>query len=213
MDSWLTEIEAKSFKADATGLLEIYTATEKWIKSDGWPPAPPGVLYRPRHGVVWRKGQVASLDLHRNGISGNMPAIRLPHCLSLILFGNRLTGPLLELPRTLRHLDVSKNNLTGQLPSFHRLARLERLHVEHNDFEGELPTDWPSSLVAFTANDNRLEGPVPTFQGCSKLTTIWLHNNPLSGTVVIMAPKVETLLLTHTSVTAAPTDIPNVQLI
>lgn len=209
MDSWLTEVEKKSFVADPTGLLEIYKSTEKWLKSDGWAPPPPGVAYRPRHGVVWRKGHVASLDLHRNGISGQMPPIRLPHLLSLIMFGNRLSGPLLDLPRTLVHLDLSKNELNGPLPSVGRLTRLQRLHVEKNEFEGELAKDWPSTLEIFTANDNHFEGEVPTFEGTS-LTTVWLHNNNLYGRVDIKA-NVETLLIPRTCVTEM--HVANLQLI
>ncbi|KAF5799406.1 putative non-specific serine/threonine protein kinase [Helianthus annuus] len=37
-------------------------------------------------------------------------------------------------------LDISHNNLSGQIPNFLELFELEYLNLPHNDFEGEVPT-------------------------------------------------------------------------
>lgn len=156
-----------------------------------------------------------NLDLSMNNLSGEIPR-NIGGCLSLEkaeLYENQLSG---ELPETLsnlaslRELDVSENNLTGKLPERIAGMALTLLHLNDNDFEGDVPNSLASNpnlsqlnlfnnrfsgelpkdlgrnseLVCFDVSGNRLEGPLPP-DLClhNKLERLIVFNNEFSGNI------------------------------
>ncbi|MFS7956946.1 putative non-specific serine/threonine protein kinase [Helianthus anomalus] len=90
---------------------------------------------------------LTTLDLSYNKIkiSGNIPN-NLGDCGSLSrlslkenLFQRMIPSTLSSL-KGMVELDISHNNLPGQIPNYLELFNLEYLNLSHNDFEGEVPT-------------------------------------------------------------------------
>ncbi|MYA65039.1 MAG: hypothetical protein F4139_09875 [Gemmatimonadetes bacterium] len=130
---------------DRNALVALYNATggPDWTRSDNWLSNQPldewyGV-------VVDGTGRVAGLHLHKNGLTGALPAALgdLSRLRSLHLHGNELGDSIssrLGRLRLLGALSLSDNDLTGPLPG--ELAELD-------------------SLVGLWVRDNRLDGVVP----------------------------------------------------
>eukprot|EP00628_Pelagophyceae_sp_CCMP2097_P005714 CAMPEP_0184078132 /NCGR_PEP_ID=MMETSP0974-20121125/1017_1 /TAXON_ID=483370 /ORGANISM="non described non described, Strain CCMP2097" /LENGTH=229 /DNA_ID=CAMNT_0026380735 /DNA_START=114 /DNA_END=801 /DNA_ORIENTATION=+ len=188
MERWWDAWEERTLPdhAEVAALYEIWGRTggrlKKWNKDTGWRPPPPkhegnaapvetdeihrlyggNLQYKPAHGVMWRRGRLAKVELTENGLEGTLPPQLsvLKECRVIALFGNNLTGTLqnLELSRTLTHLDLSRNKLEGTIPPslLCSLPKLRRLHLEANKFSGELPSQLStlSDMEEFTAQNN-----------------------------------------------------------
>ena len=130
---------------DRNALVALYNATggPDWTRSENWLSDEPldewyGV-------VVDGTGRVAGLHLHKNGLTGSLPAA------------------LGDLAR-LRSLHLHGNALGDSIPS--RLGRFQllgALSLSDNDLTGPLPGELAEldSLVGLWVRDNRLEGVVP----------------------------------------------------
>ncbi|GLJ59098.1 hypothetical protein SUGI_1492690 [Cryptomeria japonica] len=73
------------------------------------------------------------------------PSVRIS---DINLAGRSLTGSIptvLAQMTELINISLANNNLTGTLPDFSRLRKLERLHLQNNSLSGEIP-DWVSQL-------------------------------------------------------------------
>ncbi|KAI8842069.1 hypothetical protein BC829DRAFT_401809 [Chytridium lagenaria] len=108
----------------------------------------------------------------------------------------------------LEYLDISKNSLSGNLPSRIGGSRLHTLRASENKFEGGIPAGWgelkglitlelasnklggllPESLSRcvlldrLDVSDNAFQGQIPAaFRKLKKLTTLNIHRNNFSG--------------------------------
>jgi len=106
-------------EASLVALREFWGATggrmKTWASEEGWKPPPPrrdgkedtsktvaalcgpNLEYKPKTGVVWRKGFVCKLELPDHGLAGPLPAAPLAtlgKCRVVCLRGNALAGPL-----------------------------------------------------------------------------------------------------------------------
>ncbi|KFK23445.1 hypothetical protein AALP_AAs69602U000300 [Arabis alpina] len=83
----------------------------------------------------------------------------------------------LENQTELWYLDISANQIEGQLPEWlRRLPRLEIVIISENSFSGEL-TMLPNSLMFFFGSHNRFSGEIP-----KRICELFgLQNNSLSG--------------------------------
>ena len=95
--------------------------------------------------------------------------------MALVLFENRLTGPLpaawgcLE---NLEELDLANNHLTGPLlpVEWSHLDNLGRLYLSDNSLMGPLPPEWGrlSELAQLECSQNELTGLLPSGMGQSE---------------------------------------------
>ena len=94
------------------------------------------------------------IDLSENEITGSPIQIlnRTDYLVGFWASGNQLRFDLskLRIVKTLKYLDVSRNNIFGKVPA--GITGLQKLNVSHNHLCGQLPpSTFPAS--AFTGND------------------------------------------------------------
>ena len=136
--------------ADRNALTAFYHATggPNWINNDNWlTNAPFGQWY----GVTTdNSGRVTVLDLHENGLTGQLPPELgdLANLVHLVVWTNKLTGGLpQELTKlgNLINLSVGNNLLAGEIPAWlSRMTNLEWLHLTSNRFSGTIPGELTS---------------------------------------------------------------------
>uniref|UniRef100_A0A6N2N6C1 non-specific serine/threonine protein kinase n=1 Tax=Salix viminalis TaxID=40686 RepID=A0A6N2N6C1_SALVM len=99
------------------------------------------------------------LDISKNRLSGEIPA-SLGSCMSLEHLA--FLSESLSSVRALEDLNLSYNNLTGQIPKFlGELKLLKSLDLSFNDFEGEVPVHGVfqnASAVSVSRNKNLCGG-------------------------------------------------------
>lgn len=113
---------------------------------------------------------------------------------------NNLEGQLTELGELefLRTLNLSGNSITGPIVDFENLPELRTLRLSENQLEGTIPnfSNIPE-LTSFYAYNNSLSGMIPEFGNSSSIRAIDLCNNQLSGNCPNFSklPKLEILKL------------------
>ena len=92
-----------------------------------------------------------------------------------------------------RHLDLSFNNLQGNLPAaLASLTALETLDLRSNNLGGPIPADLlrSPSLRCLYLSDNSLTGPLPHHVGeMTALEEMALDNNPITGPLPESLPR------------------------
>jgi Leucine-rich repeat (LRR) protein len=86
-------------------------------------------------------------------------------------------------------LDLSKNQLSGQLPaSLGHLKGLKLLNISYNHLSGKIPATFGNleSLESLDLSRNRLSGSIPrTLSKLQELTTLDVSNNKLEGQIPV----------------------------
>ncbi|XP_027364713.1 receptor-like protein EIX1 [Abrus precatorius] len=161
--------------------------------------------------------RLMNLNFANNKISGSFPeniGHVMPCVTGLSLRNNFIIGsiPISLCQMELRSLDLSKNNLSGEIPncwkdngqweeinlssnklsgefpsSFVNLSTLSWLHLNNNSFQGELPMSLRNlkQLVILDFGENQLSGSIPSWNNNSfpLLQILRLRQNRLSGNI------------------------------
>ncbi|XP_028787215.1 receptor-like protein EIX1 [Neltuma alba] len=96
------------------------------------------------------------------------------------------TAFLCSTKRCLNHLNISSNNIKGQLPDcWNHLASLRILDLSNNEFSGKIPTSMGSLILArhLILRDNHFTGQIPSLQNCTQLVMLDVARNELSGPI------------------------------
>ncbi len=84
-------------------------------------------------------------------------------------------------------LDLSDNNLSGELPAeLETLSHLRTLDLSDNRLTGPIPTEWADGLdvlLRLNLSDNQLNGEIPAGIGNHHLDTLNLSGNQVSGSI------------------------------
>ena len=133
------------------------------------------------------------IELRDCDFSGPIPKAmaNLTQLVYLDFSNNKFSGsiPLLSLSKSLTHIDLSHNNLTGPISSFHwdGLVNLVVLDLSNNALNGSLPTQLFSlpSLQMIQLSNNQFSGPLSEFPVVpfSALNTLDLSSNNLEGPI------------------------------
>ncbi len=154
---------------DKAALIALYHATggPNWVNNTNWLTDAPLSQW---HGVYLdASGRVQVLDLHENGLTGQLPAElgHLSQLVHLILYTNQLAG---ELPEelaqlsNLTNLSVGLNRMSGPIPGWlGDISNLEILHLPENLFTGQIPRELTrlSRLTRLGLYGNQLTGCIP----------------------------------------------------
>nr|XP_043633353.1 receptor-like protein EIX1 [Erigeron canadensis] len=125
---------------------------------------------------LWLQSQTHLIDLNikNTGISSAMPVAFLksfPNLWSLDMSHNHIQGMLLDIPATLRVLDLSFNEFSGELPKLSKGSFLYVMDLSSNNFVGSVHRLLCSKSVNKNPDD-------PT------QTALNLGNNHLSGVLI-----------------------------
>lgn len=113
--------------------------------------------------------------------STRVMALRLP---GIGLIGHIPTSTLGKLD-ALKILSLRSNLLSGALSSeITSLPSLSNLYLQHNNFSGDLPSNFSSQLNVLDLSFNSFTGEIPeTLQNLTQLTGLSLQENNLSGPI------------------------------
>jgi len=94
-------------------------------------------------------------------------------------------------PSRVTSLNLTKQGLVGQIsPSLGNLTFLEVLVLSANSFLGEIPMSLGHlhHLQTLYLNNNTLQGKIPALANCSKLTSLFMGWNQLTGEIPVDLP-------------------------
>ncbi|XP_012492258.1 probable inactive receptor kinase At5g10020 [Gossypium raimondii] len=171
------------------------------------------------------------LDLGDNLIAGSLPSFgSLPGLRVLRLGTNQLFGPvpveLLEGSVRLEELDLSRNGFTGSVRVINSTT-LKVLNLSSNQLSGDLPSslrsceivdlsgntisgdisvmeNWEASLVVLNLSSNKLSGSLSNLSHFEDLNTLNLRNNSLTGALpplLVTSPRLSVVELSFNQLT------------
>ncbi|GAV65636.1 LRR_1 domain-containing protein/Pkinase_Tyr domain-containing protein/LRRNT_2 domain-containing protein/LRR_8 domain-containing protein [Cephalotus follicularis] len=131
------------------------------------------------------------LNLSSNGLMGELPLLT-GSCTVLDLSNNQLGGNLTSILKweKIGYLDLSQNRLTGSIPDVTpQFLRLNYLNLSHNSLDGSLPkaiAQYPK-LRVLDLSSNKLDGPLLTdLLTLSTLQELHLENNLFTGAIELV---------------------------
>nr|XP_017245857.1 PREDICTED: receptor like protein 30-like [Daucus carota subsp. sativus] len=154
----------------------------------------PGVL-------PWTRLRV--LDLSDNMMEGPPPVLPAS-TLAFFASGNRMTGeisPLICNAKTLIVLEMSNNNLVGEIPSClgNSSHDLMILNLKGNHFKGIIPEMSSEGLTMLDLSQNQLQGKVPrSLANCTLLQVLDLGDNQIDDSFPLWLgtlPELQVLIL------------------
>eukprot|EP00271_Cylindrocystis_brebissonii_P017624 TRINITY_DN464_c0_g1_i1.p1 TRINITY_DN464_c0_g1~~TRINITY_DN464_c0_g1_i1.p1 ORF type:complete len:1372 (-),score=265.73 TRINITY_DN464_c0_g1_i1:941-5056(-) len=129
------------------------------------------------------------LDLSDNSFSGSVDSTLLTDMnllTSLSMANNQLVGaiPSLVNVTSLALLDLSHNQFSGSLPSYFPNTLVD-VDLSDNNLTGEVTNSFDSltSLETLILSNNQLGGPIPVLSAAPNLTVLSLSNNFFNGTI------------------------------
>ncbi|OAE26575.1 hypothetical protein AXG93_269s1000 [Marchantia polymorpha subsp. ruderalis] len=157
--------------------------------------------------LIWKLPALQVLDLSSNAFTGELPQnlsglisykiplevnrmswITIPNMNRDVIISLRKGKPTLEyvyLFKALALLDISSNQLTGELPT--DLGTLKYLFMDDNDFKGSIPPELEeiADLLGLDLSRNQLSGPIPVSLSKLRLSYLNLSLNQLSGPIPV----------------------------
>ena len=177
--------------AERQVLLDLYSATN----GAGWTGVTPAWTGAAGSECAWGgvtcdAGQTTVLEINLSvrNLVGTLPTSinQLGNLRSFIADGNRLTGgiPTLTGMTALQTLNLSRNQLNGNIGSWSGLTSLQIVLASNNRLTGSVPAlTGLAALRTVALNNNRLSGSIPVLAGLGNLQLVDLSSNQLSGNI------------------------------
>lgn len=169
------------------------------------------------YGVVCWQGRAIELNLGGgclSGIPSLYPLVSLDMLWNLNLSFNDFyinsTASLLQLPHSLKELDLSYSGLTGVLPEefFSSYPSLSYVNLSHNNLTGCSLSPNSGSLHALDLSFNNLSGTISVENSCSGLVHLDLSANRIAGTIPPSLSNCTSLKYLNLSANAITGEIP-----
>ncbi|XP_062081174.1 receptor like protein 22-like [Humulus lupulus] len=134
--------------------------------------------------IPWKN--LAIINLRSNRLQGHLP-IPPPKTMFFSISNNTLDGEISHLIcnlSLLEVLDLSNNNLSGNIPPCLGNSSLSVLDLHKNKLHGIIPSHFPkeSILQVLNLNENQLEGCLPkSLLNCKELEFLDIGNNKING--------------------------------
>ncbi|CAH2036605.1 unnamed protein product [Thlaspi arvense] len=145
-------------------------------------------------GVTCSGTRVTQIKIPGLELSGTLGYMldRLTSLTELDLSSNNLGGDLpYQLPPNLQRLNLANNQFTGAAQySISQMAQLKYLNLGHNQFKGQIAVDFTklNSLTTLDFSFNSFTMSLPgTFTSLTSLKSLYLQNNQFSGTIDVLA--------------------------
>jgi hypothetical protein len=187
-DRYLGQSICPSLRKESAKIIlkELFASTggENWKKRDGWMDDSDICTW---HGIKCIDAvDVEEINLGGNNLAGPVPksVFELPSLKNLFLYSNPIQFSFvgIEKAKSLRSLQLDSTGLSS-LTGIGNAPMLTYLDARFNALEGELPDeiDQLVYLETLLLTENRLFGPLPTFESNRRLITVRLAENDFVG--------------------------------
>jgi RHS repeat-associated protein len=192
-----------------------------WTKKTNWPATWPATAtsaeFSTWFGVGVSNGDVVSLNLPSNKLTGTIPAsiANLSQLTSIYMQGNSISGSIPAEIGSLSKLTLLylyTNKLTGTIPaSFGNLKNLVYLYLLRNTLTGSIPSELSgmTALQFLHLEENTLSGTLPASIGSlTNLVHLNLYDNAFTGTIPPEWNALTNLTLLNLSTNKLSGDVP-----
>ncbi|KAK8293182.1 hypothetical protein V6Z12_D06G172400 [Gossypium hirsutum] len=145
-------------------------------------------------GVTCSDQRVTEIKLSNLALSGSVgySLQSLTSLKELDLSNNNLAGDIpYDIPQNLQRLNLAFNQFTGSVPySINQMHSLQYLNLAHNQLQNQLSDMFGplSSLSTLDLSFNSLTGDLPeSFKNLTSMNSMYLQNNQLTGTIDVLA--------------------------
>lgn len=222
LGSTFTSINADTDPSDAAALQDMYSFLNQPSQLTQWSSSGGDPCGQSWKGITCSGSRVTEIKLPGLGLSGSSIGYKLQSLTSvtnLDLSNNNLGGQLpYGVPPNVQRLNLANNQFTGQIPwSIAQLSSLKYLNLGHNQLQGALNDMFGhlSSLDTLDLSSNQLSGNLPqTISSLSSITTMYLQDNQFTGDINVLANlPLENLNVAHNQFTGwVPAQLKNINL-
>eukprot|EP00980_Cylindrotheca_fusiformis_P014051 scaffold3670_cov124-Cylindrotheca_fusiformis.AAC.27 len=207
---WIAKVDPAKLPADHHALLDRYilavfyysSNTDGWTNSDKWMTEAGHCSWygikcvakddENEDGGITKtydsSDSITEIVLSKNGLEGAIPAElgKLPTLEALDLSENEIGGDLPEFNGNLRYLLLHKNAFQGSFPeTVTKMTNLHGIDFSTNGFQGKLPKKLGdlTALRYLMLSANELSGSFPDIEKMYSITKLHLDDNSFTGTL------------------------------
>eukprot|EP00268_Persea_americana_P045656 TRINITY_DN4666_c0_g1_i1.p1 TRINITY_DN4666_c0_g1~~TRINITY_DN4666_c0_g1_i1.p1 ORF type:complete len:707 (-),score=132.87 TRINITY_DN4666_c0_g1_i1:368-2488(-) len=181
-------------QTDVSALQNMFTSLGSPPQLNGWSANMADPCGQSLTGVVCSGSSVTELKLSALGLNGNIgfQLASLASLKNLDISSNNLGGQIpFQLPPNVERLNLARNQFSGNIPySVSQMTSIKYLDVSHNQLQGQLDDMFGqlSNLSTMDLSFNGFRGNLPeSFSSLSSLNAMYLQNNQLTGPIDVLA--------------------------
>ncbi|OMO65964.1 hypothetical protein COLO4_30884 [Corchorus olitorius] len=181
-------------QGDASALGVLFTSLNSPQQLTGWTASNGDPCGQSWKGVTCSGQRVTEIKLSNLELSGNMgySLQNMASLKELDLSHNNLAGEIpYSIPPNLQRLNLAYNQFSGSIPYiFHDRPSLQYINLAHNQLQNQLADMFGplSSLSTLDLSFNALTGDLPQgFSNLSSINSLYLQNNQFTGTINVLA--------------------------
>ncbi|XP_027174137.1 protein STRUBBELIG-RECEPTOR FAMILY 2 [Coffea eugenioides] len=185
---------ARTDDLDVQVLRSMYNALNRPPQLKGWKSEGGDPCDESWEGISCTGSSVIFVNLHGLELTGNLglELFNLRSLKQLDVSSNNIQGEIpLGLPINLTHLNLANNNFSQNIPvSLSYMRHLRHLNLSHNALSGVLGDVFTDleKLIEMDLSYNKFSGDLPSsFGSLANLTRLYLQGNEFTGSVVYLA--------------------------
>ncbi|KAG8490512.1 hypothetical protein CXB51_015774 [Gossypium anomalum] len=185
---------AATDQGDASALGVMFSSLNSPQQLTGWTANNGDPCGQSWKGVTCSDKRVTEIKLPNLALSGSMgySLQSLTSLKELDLSNNNLAGDIpYDIPQNLQRLNLAFNQFTGSVPySINQMHSLQYLNLAHNQLQNQLSDMFGplSSLSTLDLSFNSLTGDLPeSFKNLTSMNSMYLQNNQFIGTIDVLA--------------------------